>query len=342
MKNREEKKGRFWFVVLLCALIVGFVVSLTLGKYPVTLKDIPAVFSHLVFGTEATYEHAVETALYKVRLPRLLCCVFAGVALSVSGGAYQGVFRNPMVSPDLLGASSGAAFGACCAILISASTLVMHITAFAFGVGAVALTYVVSSAISRKTRSTITLVLTGMVVSALFNAGVSITKTLADTDDKLGEITFWLMGSMTHMRPDTILILIIPVLVGVIPLLAFSYRLNLLSFGDEEARTMGVNVKAMRLLFIFCATLATSASVAACGMVGWIGLVIPHFMRLLVGPDYHRLLPATALAGGLFLLLVDNITRIFFQVEVAIGILTAIIGAPVFLVLLVQRRDGWL
>lgn len=341
MKNKN-KKSRFWFAVLFCALIVCFVVSMTLGKYPVTLGEIPAVFSHLIFGTEANYAHAVETALYKVRLPRLLCCIFAGMALSVSGAAYQGVFRNPMVSPDLLGASSGAAFGACCAILVSSSTLTMHLVAFAFGVGAVALTYIVSSIISRQTHSTITLVLTGMVVSALFNAGVSITKTLADTDDKLGEITFWLMGSMTHMRPDTILILIIPVLVGVIPLLLFSYRLNLLSFGDEEARTMGVNVKVMRLLFIFCATLATSASVAACGMVGWIGLVIPHFIRLLVGPDYHKLLPATAIAGGLFLMLVDNITRIFFQVEVSIGILTALIGAPVFLILLVQRREGWL
>lgn len=339
LKNRERNP---WTLALLCALIVCFFLSMTMGKYPVTLREILQVFSHLIFKTEATYEHAVETAVYQVRLPRLLCCVFAGMALSVSGAAYQGVFRNPMVSPDLLGASSGAAFGACCAILLSTSTLVMHVTAFVFGIGAVALTYAVSSVISRQTRSTITLVLTGMVVSSLFNAGVSITKTLADTDSKLGELTFWLMGSMTHMRPKTILILIIPVVIGLAPMLLFSYRLNLLSFGDEEARTLGVNVNAMRTLFIFGATLATSASVSACGMVGWIGLVIPHFVRLLVGPDYHKLLPATALAGGLFLILVDNITRIFFQVEVAIGILTALIGAPVFLILLVQRKDGWL
>ncbi len=342
MHEKEERRGWFWCFVLLCALVVCFFLSLTVGKYPVELQEIPEVFSHLLFGTEASYDHAVETAVYQVRLPRLLSCIFVGIALAVSGCAYQGVFRNPMVSPDLLGASSGAAFGACCAILASASAMVMHVTAFVFGIAAVALTYLVSSAISKNTRSTITLVLTGMVVSSLFNAGVSITKTLADTDDKLGEITFWLMGSMTHMRPDTILILVIPVIISIIPLFIFSYRLNILSFGDEEASALGVNVKVMRLVFIFCATLATSASVAACGMVGWIGLIIPHFMRLLVGPDYHRLLPATALAGGLFLMLVDNITRIFFQVEVAIGILTAIIGAPIFLVLLVKRRDGWL
>lgn len=339
---RSRNKVHLILVLLLGILLICFLISLTMGKYPLSLTDIRDILLHLLLGREATYAHAAETAFLQVRFPRLLTCIFAGVALSVSGAAYQGIFRNPMVSPDLLGASSGAAFGACCSILVSTSALTMHLTAFIFGILAVALTYLVSSIISRKENNTITLVLTGMVVSSLFNAGVSITKMLADTDDKLGEITFWLMGSMTRMKLSTLPVLIIPVILGIIPLMLFSYRLNLLSFGDEEATAMGVNVKVMRLLFIICATMITSASVAACGMVGWIGLVIPHLVRMLMGPDYRDLLPATALAGGLFLMLVDNITRIFFQVEVSIGILTALIGAPFFLILLVQRRNGWL
>lgn len=339
--KKEQRKLTVFYIILIVALAVCFFGSLALGKYPLNLKDVANILTHYLFGAEANYEHAAETAFLQVRLPRLAACMFAGTALTVSGATYQGVFRNPMVSPDLLGASSGAAFGSCCAILLSASTLVMHITAFIFGIFAVALTYLVSTIVSRRENTTLTLLLTGMVVSSMFNAGVSITKTLADTDDKLGEITFWLMGSMTHMRLNTILILVVPVLVGVMPILLFSYRLNLLSFGDEEAKALGVNVKAMRLIFIACATLITSASVAACGMVGWVGIVIPHLMRMVVGPDYHKLIPAAALSGALFLLLVDNITRIFFQVEVAIGILTALIGAPFFLILLVNRKDGW-
>lgn len=338
----SRQRVHFILIILLGVLLCCFLISLTMGKYPLSLGDIRDILLHLLLGREATYAHAAETAFLQVRFPRLVTCLFAGTALSVSGAAYQGIFRNPMVSPDLLGASSGAAFGACCSILISTSVLTMHLTAFVFGILAVVLTYTVSSIISRRENSTITLVLTGMVVSSLFNAGVSITKMLADTDDKLGEITFWLMGSMTHMKLSTLPILIVPVVIGVIPLMLFSYRLNLLSFGDEEATALGVNVKMMRLLFIICSTMITSASVAACGMVGWIGLVIPHLVRMLMGPDYRDLLPATALAGSLFLMLVDNITRVFFQVEVSIGILTALIGAPFFLILLVQRRNGWL
>ena len=327
-----------WLAFLLAALVGCFCASMTAGKYPVSLRQIPEVFSHLLFGTPASYEPAVETSVYRVRLPRLLACIFAGAGLSVSGAAYQGVFKNPMVSPDLLGASSGAAFGACCAILCSATLAVTHLISFAFGLGAVALTWLVSSAVSQKQNSTMTLVLTGMVVSALLNAGVSIIKMLADGNDKLGEITFWLMGSMTHTKPQTILFLIVPTLISLVPMMVYSYRLNLLTFGDEEARTMGINVRALRALFIFCATLATAASVATCGLVGWVGLVIPHFMRLLIGPDYHDLLPASAIGGGLFLMLVDNVSRLLFQVEVPIGVLTALLGAPFFLFLLARHR----
>lgn len=324
-------------MVLLVLLILCFVVSLALGKYPVSVGEIFQVFSNALFHTDYPVPSEVRTVIFEIRLPRLIACIFTGAALSVSGAVYQSIFRNPMVSPDLLGASSGAALGACISILLSASTVSMLLSAFLFGLLAVGLTLVVSALITRGGSSTTALVLTGIVVSALFNAGVSIAKSLADTDDKLGEITFWLMGSMTHLRLKTLPILCIPVLVGLVPLLLLSWRLNLLSAGDEVAGTLGVSVRRLRLVAILSATMATAASVACCGMIGWIGLVVPHLTRMFTGPDTRRLLPGAALFGALFLMLTDNITRIFFDVEVAIGILTALIGAPFFLVLLARQ-----
>ncbi len=338
---RDRKRLRLLLFAMLALLLVVFLVSMTQGIYPLSLREIFQIIGSF-FGMDTEFTHNGYVAFMNVRLPRLTACIFVGTALAVSGATYQGVFHNPMVSPDLLGATSGAAFGACTSILISAPLLVQQASAFLFGVAAVALTLAISSIVSRRENGTTTLVLTGMVVSSLFSAGVSITKLLADTDNQLGEITFWLMGSMASIKLKSLPVLIIPVLISVIPLLLLSYRLNVISFGDEEARMMGVNVRRVRLVTIVCATLATSASVAACGMVGWIGLVIPHLMRFVGGPDYRYLLPASALGGAIFLMLVDNITRVFFSVEVSIGILTAIIGAPFFLILLVKGRDSWL
>lgn len=340
--GRGKKRGMAMIAALACLLGAAFLISFTQGKYPLTLDETLHIISHYLFGGEAAYAHASETVFLRVRLPRLCACVFVGAALSAAGAVYQGIFRNPMASPDLLGASSGASLGACCAILVGAPALAMHMTAFAMGLAAVGLTFLVSRLVDRRGNQTLTLVLTGMVVSSLLNAGVSITKTLADTDDKLGEITFWLMGSMTHMTLDTLPVLILPILLGLIPIVLLRYKLNVLSFGDDEARTMGLNAPALRGVLIVCSTLLTSASVAACGMVGWVGLLIPHLIRMIVGPDYRYLIPGSMLAGALFLLLVDNISRVFCQVEISIGILTALIGAPFFLILLARGRKGWL
>ena len=336
-----KSHGRLLVRVLFFLLIACTLLSFTMGKYALTLHDTLGILSHHLFGTAVNYPDSSETVFLQVRLPRLLSCVFVGAALSVAGAVYQGIFKNPMVSPDLLGASSGGAFGACCGILLGFSYLNMHITAFLMGLMAVGITYAISTIVSRNQDATITLVLTGMVVTALFNAGVSIAKTLANPDRELAEITFWLLGSMTRLNLDTLPILLIPVTIGLIPILLLRYRLNVLSFGEEEAKTLGLNVRALRLIFIVCSTLITSAAVATCGMVGWIGLVIPHLMRMLVGPDYRMLLPASLFGGALFLLMVDNITRVFFQVEVSIGILTAFVGAPLFLILLARGRRGW-
>lgn len=342
LNGQSQRRNSAIVAGLAVALVFCFFLSFTQGKYPLTLSETLQIIKHFLFGAPAEYEHASETVFLRVRLPRLCACIFVGAALAVAGAVYQGIFKNPMASPDLLGASSGASLGACCAILLGTSALTMHLSAFLAGLLAVGLTFFISSVVDHRSGQTLTLVLAGMVVSSLLNAGVSITKTLADTDDKLGEITFWLMGSMTHMTLETIPVLILPILLGLIPVLLLRYRLNVLSFGDSEAKTLGLNVTALRAVFIICSTLLTSASVAACGMVGWIGLLIPHLMRMCMGPNYRHLIPASMLAGALFLLMVDNLTRIFCQVEIAIGILTALIGAPFFLLLLAKGRKGWL
>ncbi len=344
-KKRGLIKGRglAWAIVVLLfvLLAVCFFGSFAFGKYSLSLDETFQIISHMLFGTEATYPKSSETVFLQIRLPRLVTCVLAGAALSVSGAVYQGIFKNPMVSPDLLGASSGSALGACAGILMGFSFAKIHIVAFLCGLLAVGLTMSISSAVSRKQNSVITIILTGMVVSALFQAGVSIAQTIADPDTDLATITFWLMGSMTKLTFANLPILIIPVCIGLVPIMLLRYRLNILSFGDEEAKTLGLNVRALRLVFILSSTLITSATVACCGMVGWIGLVIPHLLRIVLGPDYRLLVPASIAGGGLFLVLVDNITRVLCQVEISIGILTALVGAPFFLILLLKGRKGW-
>ncbi len=336
-------RGMAWAIValLFVLLVVCFFGSFAFGKYSLSLDETFQIISHCLFGTEATYPNSSQTVFLQIRLPRLVTCIMAGAALAVSGAVYQAIFKNPMVSPDLLGASSGSALGACAGILMGLSFAKIHLVAFACGLLAVGLTMSISSAVSRKQNSIITIILTGMVVSALFEAGVSISQTLADPDTELATITFWLMGSMTKLTFANLPILIIPVCIGLVPIMLLRYRLNVLSFGDEEAKTLGLNVRALRLVFILSSTLVTSATVACCGMVGWIGLVIPHLLRIVLGPDYRLLVPASIAGGALFLLLVDNITRVFCQVEISIGILTALVGAPFFLVLLLRGRKGW-
>ena len=237
-----------------------------------------------------------------------------------------------MVAPDILGASTGAGFGAALAILLGAGYFGISLTAFCFGLLAVAAAYLVSCL--SRTNQTVALILAGMMISSLFSAATSYVKLVADTQQQLPAITYWLMGSLSSIRPRDVLFLVLPVALGLVPLLVLRWRMNLLTLGDEEARSMGVNTRLLRLAVIVCATLLTAASVAVSGMIGWIGLVIPHFCRMLFGYDYRRLLPAAALFGAAFLVVVDDIARLAYTGELPLGILTAFVGAPIFLYLL--------
>lgn len=326
-KLRPQHNGRH-FALLGAAFLLVFFGSFLLGRYPVDPITLVKLLLSRVAAIPQSWTAGAESAFFQIRLPRVLAAALIGAALSVAGAAYQGLFRNPMVSPDILGASSGAGFGAALAIWLYLGSFAVSMAAFAFGLVAVFMAYAVGRA-SRIT-STLSMVLSGMMVSSLFTAATSFLKLIADPDEVLPAITYWLMGSLSSIRPRDIPFLAVPVLLGLGVLLALRWRLNLLTVSDEEAESMGVNVQSLRALVIVCATLMTAASVAVGGLIGWIGLVIPHFCRLLFGYDYRKLLPAAALMGATFLIIVDDVARLISTSEVPIGILTAFVGAPVF------------
>lgn len=334
MKNRV--------IMVIIALILLFILSLSVGRYGITLSEFLQIIAFKLFGIEGNYSKVIETVLFKVRLPRMLAAIFVGGALSMAGATYQGLFRNPMVSPDLLGASAGAGFGAAIALLFSFSILQVQISSFIFGIGAVFLTYLISSIISTENSSTLTLVLTGMVISTLFASFISMMKYVADPYSKLPNITFWLMGGLSSVKSSDVIMMSIPIVIGAIPIVLLRWKLNVLTFGEEEAQAMGINTKRIRAMFILCATLMTSAAVATSGMIGWVGLVIPHLVRMIVGSNYKILLPASALVGSFYLLLIDDIARSLFSIEIPLGILTSLIGAPFFIYLLLKGKKGWI
>lgn len=326
-------------LLLLCALAAALslaaLLSFMIGRYPISPGQVLGIMFSKILSLTPWWESRMETIFFQVRLPRVLLCVLVGGALSASGAAYQAVFANPMASPDVLGASSGAAFGAALCILLGMSSRVVALFAFAFGLAAVLLAVPIASR-SRGNRVTM-LVLTGIMISSLFSSGTSYIKLVADPTDQLPAITYWLMGSLAGARMDEVGLAAVPVILGIAALCALGWRLNILTLGDEEAATLGVNVRATRLAIVLCATLITAASVAVSGVIGWIGLVVPHLARKLTGNDNRMVVSVSALTGALFLLAVDNLSRTLWTSEVPLGILTAFVGAPFFVYLLSKK-----
>jgi iron complex transport system permease protein len=338
---RPPAAGSGVLISLLIILLAEILLSLSVGRYSIPLGDLTQILTGPLFNKESSSSATMKTVVFNVRIPRICAALLVGLALAGAGTAYQALFRNPMVSPDILGASSGAGFGAAFAILSSFPAGLIQLSAFLCGLMAVLVTWIVGSTVSRGNSATLALVLTGMVVSSLFTAFISMTKFVADPYNKLPAITFWLMGGLSSIGYSELTLAGIPILAGLVPLAAVRWRLNVLSFGDEEARALGVNTKVLRLLVIVCSTLLSSAAVSAAGMVGWVGLVVPHLARMLVGPDCRILLPTSLLLGAGFLLLVDDIARCAFAMEIPLGILTALAGAPFFLLLIARGRKGW-
>lgn len=328
-----DKRYARRFAVLGAVFLAVLLGSLLLGRYALSPGQLLHMLWTKVTGGAADWPLSDDKVVFAVRLPRVAAAALVGAALAVSGAAYQGMFRNPMVSPDILGASAGAGFGAAVAILLGAGYFGISAAAFCCGLLAVAAAWLVSRL--SRTNQTVALILAGMMISSLFSAGTSFVKLVADTQQQLPAITYWLMGSLSSVKDTDVLFLSIPVTLGMVPLLALRWRMNLLTLGEEEAQSMGVNTRRLRGTVIVCATLLTSASVAVSGMIGWVGLVIPHFCRMLFGYDYRRLIPAGALFGALFLLIVDDIARLVTTGELPLGILTAFVGAPLFVYLIV-------
>jgi len=337
MRTRAVPTGRLAALGLI-GLAVLALASMMVGKYGGGPGPLLEALRQLVTG-EMT-DPLLATVLWNVRLPRVLAAMVVGAGLAAAGATYQGLFRNPLVSPDLLGVSVGASLGAVLGIFLSLPVFAIQLAAFAGGLAAVSVVLSVG-ALVRERDPVLTLVLAGIAIQALIGAGISLIKVLADPYDQLPAITYWLLGSMTAITRSDVLSVLPAVAVGLVPLVLLRWRMNLLTLGEEDARALGVDTVKTRLVLIAAATLVTAATVSVTGIIGWIGLVIPHIARMLAGPDFRRLLPVAMLLGAAYLLVVDMLARSIAAIEVPLGILTAVVGAPFFLWLLIAGKRGW-
>lgn len=342
--NKKDKTtlkiGVGWQISLLIFLLaVMSLLSIGIGRFPIPPNETVRIIASKIVPVEKAWADTLETVIFNVRIPRIIAAVLVGAALSTAGAAYQGMFKNPLVSPDILGASAGAGFGAALAIYCSLGVLGMQALSFGMGIFAVLFAYLVGSRVRHDPL--LALVLAGILIGSIFSAATSLLKYIADTDDKLPAITFWLMGGLASTTKHEVRMALIPILLGVIPLYLLRWRINVLALGEEEAQALGINTGRLKNVVIFCATLMTAASVSISGIIGWVGLLVPHIARMLVGPDYRVLLPVSFLTGGIYLLLVDNFARTIASVEIPLGILTALVGAPFFIYLISRRKEGW-
>ena len=323
-------------VTMLALLAFAFVYCLCIGKYQVT----PGETLHIIFskltGREPDWTPLTESVIFGLRMPRILASIVVGAALSLSGAAYQGIFRNPLVSPDFLGVSSGACIGAAIAILMGLAS--GFIQAFAFTGGIIAI--IITVAIPRLMRSTsnIMLVLSGIIVGGLMSSIFGFIKYIADPLTQLADIIYWQMGSFSYISAGALLSILPTIIIPAVALFCVSWWIDIMSLGEKEAQTLGANVHRIRNLVVLCATLLTASSVCIAGAISWVGLVIPHFGRMIVGPDNTRLMPTVCLLGALFMLTVDTLTRTIGASEMPVSILTGIVGAPFYAWLLYRQR----
>ncbi|OQW56077.1 MAG: iron ABC transporter permease [Proteobacteria bacterium SG_bin9] len=333
-----DNRSRWLIPALVLLTVVAALIAVKTGAFPLTLSGMGRTIARWWAGlTPDSFE---ERVLLNIRGPRVISGLAVGATLAAAGVVYQGLFRNPLVSPDVLGVSAGAGLGAVFGIFLSLPLMAIQIAAFAMGLATVGLVYLIAATV-RGRDPTLVLVLGGVVVGALAGAAISLLKILADPYDQLPAITFWLLGSLASIRGNDIMSVLPLVLVGLVPLVLLRWRINALSLGDDEAKTLGLDAGRLRFIVIAAATLMTASVVAIAGVIGWVGLVIPHIARMLVGPDFSRLLPAAMLMGASYLVLVDTLARSIGRIEVPLGILTAVVGAPFFLWLLWRGRHGW-
>lgn len=330
-------RRRLVWVLLVLLLVLALAVGLLAGKYPMSLNQLwVAVQSRLLPGVAGSMpDPTIDTVIWNLRVPRMAAALLVGSTLAAAGAAYQGMFRNPLVSPDILGVSAGAGLGAVAGMFLGLPMIWVQLLAFVSGMVAVGVVYTVAQLV-RRHDPVLVLVLAGVALSALLGACISLLKILADPYTQLPTITFWLLGGLNAVSNKDLVYALPPALLGLLPLVLLRWRINLLSLSDEEASALGMNTGRTRGWLIVAATLMTASAVSFTGIIGWVGLVIPHMARLMVGPNFSRLLPASLLLGGAFLLLTDTLARSMTSIELPLGILTALVGAPFFLFLLAK------
>ena len=308
-----------------------------LGKYEVSVRDIILIFKNQIFNTNSNIDEMSKNVILGLRFPRVLAAIVVGASLSISGVCYQGIFNNPLVSPDFLGVSQGACIGAAIAILFSMSAVFINVFAFVGGIISVIITIFISKII--KYKSNINMVLSGIIVGTLMSSVLGFIKFIADPDTELASITYWTMGSFSYIDINVVIISVIFVLICSFILYKISWKIDILATGEDEARILGVNTHLVRRIVIICATILTATSICIAGTIGWVGLIIPHFSRILVGSANKKLIPISMISGSIFMILVDTMTRTIGNIEMPVSILTGFIGAPCFLLLLYVKRS---
>lgn len=335
-QKKRKRNALAIYLTFLLLLLGGVVLAVCVGKYPVSPGESIQILWNRLFGLSSGLPDMTQNVVMGLRVPRILASVVVGAALSMSGAAYQGIFKNPLVSPEFLGVSSGACIGAALAILLSLTTVFISLFAFIGGIIAVLLTVSIPSFI--KNRSNLVLVLSGIIVGSALSSVFGFIKYMADPDTQLASITYWAMGSFSYIKLSELFTVLLVIISPAVILILLSWWIDVLSLGEDEARSLGANVKLIRGIVIACATLLTAGSVCIAGTIGWVGLIIPHFGRMLVGPSNRRLIPLCGLIGGLFMLIVDTLTRTIGVAEMPVSILTGIIGAPFYCWLLFRQR----
>ena len=334
--KKTKKSALTVNLIFLLLLLTAVLLAVCIGKYPVAPGESIQIIWKRLFGLPCRLPEMTQNVVIGLRVPRILASVVVGAALSMSGAAYQGIFKNPLVSPELLGVSSGACIGAALAILLSLTTVFIPLFAFVGGIIAVLLT--VSIPVMIRNRSNVVMVLSGIIVGSALSSVLGFIKFMADPDTQLASITYWTMGSFSYIKLSEVLTVLAVIILPAIAIVLLSWRIDVISLGEEEARALGVNFRLARGTLIACSTLLTAGSVCIAGTIGWVGLIVPHFGRMLVGPSNRRLIPLCGLIGGLFMLLVDTLTRTIGVEEMPVSILTGLIGAPFYCWLLFRQR----
>lgn len=330
INNAPNYKVRLFLPPVLLVLVC--IVACCVGQYSISLSELYGSITHFFFTQDKS---DIDTVLWDIRIPRICIAIVVGAALSMAGATYQGMFRNPLVSPDILGVTAGSGLGAVIAIYLNLPFIVVQLMAFGFGLVTVFLVYLVAQ-LARHHDSILSLVLSGIAIGALFGSGISLIKILADPYGQLPTMVFWMLGALNIVTVDDFIYATPIIIISMIPLILLRWRMNVLSLDDKEALSLGVNIRWTRIVFILSATLMTATAVSITGVIGWIGLVVPHIARLWIGPDFRKLLPTALFIGATFLVLTDTIARTFFPIELPLGIITAFIGVPFFLGLLIK------